>query len=342
MPGRRSRRAGTRRRAACKARRRQAPQCAAGDSAALQHPSIALRTCLWAAQGAWLDRHGAGHVLANGRAPAGPVRASAFVECTACMRLHTQQPRLTPQAARLRPPQAGCLVRPPAPACGAAAARRRPLMPQQKRRRRRCAMWRGLCLPPPPAACHADRPSARCCSCPPLQAPPARKRRKIDPMTPPPPASEFPAYEPRPFFKFELLHQSSKSGARVGRIHTPHGTIDTPGFVAVGTNAALKAVDGPWADAEGQQLMFCVSGWGAAGACGVWCGAETGRHAPLLRRALLCPPVPMASPRPFSIPPPPPPRGAEHVSLAAAPGGRRRGGGGRPARVHEPAAAAHH
>lgn len=35
----------------------------------------------------------------------------------------------------------------------------------------------------------------------------------------------------------------------MGRIHTPHGIIDTPGFVAVGTNAALKAVDGPWADA---------------------------------------------------------------------------------------------
>lgn len=55
--------------------------------------------------------------------------------------------------------------------------------------------------------------------------------------------------------------RSKKSGARVGRIHTPHGVIDTPGFVAVGTNAALKAVDGPWADAEGQQLMFCVSAW---------------------------------------------------------------------------------
>ena len=38
----------------------------------------------------------------------------------------------------------------------------------------------------------------------------------------------------------------------MGRIHTPHGVIDTPGFVAVGTNAALKAVDGPWADAGKQ------------------------------------------------------------------------------------------
>lgn len=90
------------------------------------------------------------------------------------------------------------------------------------------------------------------------QAQPSRKRRKVqpEPMAPPPPASEFPPYEPRPFFRFELVHQSSKSAARVGRIHTPHGVVDTPGFVAVGTNAALKAVDGCWADAEGLQLMF--------------------------------------------------------------------------------------
>jgi queuine tRNA-ribosyltransferase len=43
----------------------------------------------------------------------------------------------------------------------------------------------------------------------------------------------------------------------VGRITTPHGTIDTPGYVAVGTNAALKAVATAQADAEGLQLMFC-------------------------------------------------------------------------------------
>ena len=61
-------------------------------------------------------------------------------------------------------------------------------------------------------------------------------------MTPPPPASEFPPYEPRDFFRYELIHQSKKSAARVGRVHTPHGVIETPGYVAVGTNGALKAV----------------------------------------------------------------------------------------------------
>lgn len=73
-----------------------------------------------------------------------------------------------------------------------------------------------------------------------------------------PTSSEFPpwAYAPKEYFRFDVIHQSSKSLARVGRITTPHGIIDTPGFVAVGTNAALKAIDFPSADATGQQLIF--------------------------------------------------------------------------------------
>jgi len=58
-------------------------------------------------------------------------------------------------------------------------------------------------------------------------------------------------------FKFELIHQSKKSRARVGRIHTPHGIIDTPNFVAVGTNATLKAVDSLMVKDMELQLMFC-------------------------------------------------------------------------------------
>ncbi len=59
------------------------------------------------------------------------------------------------------------------------------------------------------------------------------------------------------YFKFELLHISKKSRARVGRIHTPHGVIDTPNFVAVGTNATLKALDSKTVNDIGLQLMFC-------------------------------------------------------------------------------------
>lgn len=58
-------------------------------------------------------------------------------------------------------------------------------------------------------------------------------------------------------FRFELIHQSKKSRARVGKIHTPHGIIDTPGFVAVGTNATLKSLDTKTVSGIGLQLMFC-------------------------------------------------------------------------------------
>lgn len=58
-------------------------------------------------------------------------------------------------------------------------------------------------------------------------------------------------------FRFEILHQSKKSQARVGRIHTPHGVINTPNFVAVGTNGTLKALDNCAVDDLGLELMFC-------------------------------------------------------------------------------------
>jgi queuine tRNA-ribosyltransferase len=67
-----------------------------------------------------------------------------------------------------------------------------------------------------------------------------------------------PVYHPEyPYFRFELLHKSRKSYARVGRIHTPHGIINTPNFVAVGTNATLKALDTRMVEQLGLQLMFC-------------------------------------------------------------------------------------
>ena len=49
------------------------------------------------------------------------------------------------------------------------------------------------------------------------------KRRMSQPIIQPPPKPEtFPlwAYEPRSFFEFELLYESKKSLARVGKIHT--------------------------------------------------------------------------------------------------------------------------
>lgn len=58
-------------------------------------------------------------------------------------------------------------------------------------------------------------------------------------------------------FKFEITHTSKKSKARVGKITTPHGVINTPSFVAVGTNGTLKAMSNEQVDSIGLELMFC-------------------------------------------------------------------------------------
>ncbi len=59
------------------------------------------------------------------------------------------------------------------------------------------------------------------------------------------------------YFYFEIIYRSKKSNARVGRIHTPHGIIDTPNFVAVGTNGTLKSIDNVLLETTDQQLLFC-------------------------------------------------------------------------------------
>lgn len=57
------------------------------------------------------------------------------------------------------------------------------------------------------------------------------------------------AFDAKDWFRFEVVYNSKKSRARVGRIHTPHGHIDTPGFVPVGkcfTGAFLWGFKGFW------------------------------------------------------------------------------------------------
>lgn len=43
-------------------------------------------------------------------------------------------------------------------------------------------------------------------------------------------------------FKFDVIYRDKKSKARVGRITTAHGEIDTPAFVPVGTQATVKSL----------------------------------------------------------------------------------------------------
>ncbi len=42
---------------------------------------------------------------------------------------------------------------------------------------------------------------------------------------------------------FELLQTDSHTKARLGRLTTAHGVVDTPAYMPVGTQATVKAID---------------------------------------------------------------------------------------------------
>lgn len=48
--------------------------------------------------------------------------------------------------------------------------------------------------------------------------------------------------EPAPGFRFELIAEDSESGARAGVLYTPHGAVETPVFMPVGTQATVKTL----------------------------------------------------------------------------------------------------
>lgn len=57
-------------------------------------------------------------------------------------------------------------------------------------------------------------------------------------------------------FKFEILHQDKKTKARLGKIKTDHGEIETPAFVAVGTAASVKSLTPEEISQTGTQMFF--------------------------------------------------------------------------------------
>jgi queuine tRNA-ribosyltransferase len=57
-------------------------------------------------------------------------------------------------------------------------------------------------------------------------------------------------------FYFEVVAQDDTSGARLGRMITPHGTVETPAFMPVGTLAAVKAIDPDELRASGAQIIL--------------------------------------------------------------------------------------
>ncbi|OHB28579.1 MAG: tRNA guanosine(34) transglycosylase Tgt [Desulfuromonadaceae bacterium GWC2_58_13] len=57
-------------------------------------------------------------------------------------------------------------------------------------------------------------------------------------------------------FQFTLLNTDSETSARRGRLDTPHGTIETPIFMPVGTHAAMKAMTPAQVEETGAQIIL--------------------------------------------------------------------------------------
>ncbi len=56
--------------------------------------------------------------------------------------------------------------------------------------------------------------------------------------------------------KFELTKESSQSRARLGKLTTPHGVIDTPAFMPVGTQATVKTMTPEELESIGAQIIL--------------------------------------------------------------------------------------
>lgn len=57
-------------------------------------------------------------------------------------------------------------------------------------------------------------------------------------------------------FSFKLYQVDKNSRARLGVLHTPHGDIETPAFVPVGTQATVKSLTPEELDSLGVELFF--------------------------------------------------------------------------------------
>src|SRR5499427_8339139 len=58
---------------------------------------------------------------------------------------------------------------------------------------------------------------------------------------------------------FEVLTKDAKTRARRGRLHTPHGVIETPVFMPVGTQATVKSMTPEQLKALNVEILLCNS-----------------------------------------------------------------------------------
>jgi queuine tRNA-ribosyltransferase len=59
-----------------------------------------------------------------------------------------------------------------------------------------------------------------------------------------------------PPIRFEVLAEDPSTSARVGRLHTPHGVVDTPAYMPVGTHGAVRGLTPDQVAATGTQMIL--------------------------------------------------------------------------------------
>ncbi|MGN1125293.1 MAG: tRNA guanosine(34) transglycosylase Tgt [Candidatus Gastranaerophilaceae bacterium] len=61
------------------------------------------------------------------------------------------------------------------------------------------------------------------------------------------------------YFSYDLVHVDKNTGARAGVLHTPHGDIETPIFMPVGTNSSVKMLTNHDIEHTGAQIILANS-----------------------------------------------------------------------------------
>lgn len=56
--------------------------------------------------------------------------------------------------------------------------------------------------------------------------------------------------------RFDLVHTDRQTGARAGVLHTPHGTVETPAFIPVGTHGTVRGLLPEEVCAAGAQIIL--------------------------------------------------------------------------------------
>ncbi len=58
-------------------------------------------------------------------------------------------------------------------------------------------------------------------------------------------------------FRFEIVASDPQTGARAGLLHTPHGAVETPVFMPVGTQGTVKGLTQEMLEELGAELLLC-------------------------------------------------------------------------------------